>query len=327
MIPFQYSLKTRILFVTGSIILLIMMIVSLAILYQWRKILIEKKVSNAQSIADAFTVPALDALIYAEQRELLKDDLLETYIDNFIVQVKNIEYIIIYDTNNEIIAGKDRNVHRIDSVVLKDSLNVSNEFQSIIRQTETYGWIMEVNTPLEIGNKFWGNAKIGFDAEPIREEIKDIFLVLFSLTIFISIATLTVLSFLINRITFSLHKLVLQIDKIDFENIEEFKTFRSKDEIGFLVERFDDLLKRLKKSKAQLAIAQRQVYQSEKLASIGRLASGIAHEINNPLNGIKNCIYAIKKEPDNVEQTKEYIDLADEGIFYIENVIKKLLGL
>ena len=326
MTSFQHSLKTRILFVTGSIILLVMMLVSLTILFQWRKILIEKQVLTTQSIADAFTVPALDALIYAEQRELLKDDLLETYIVNFTNRVKNIEYVIIFDTNYEIIAGKDRNENRIDPGLFSDSIFIANHYQSVIHNSDTYGWIMDVYTPLKIGNKFWGTAKIGFDAEPIREEIKDIFLVLFSLTILISIVTLTVLYILVNRITFSMHRLVKQIDKIDFENIEEIKIYRSKDEIGFLIERFDDLLIRLKKSKEQLAIAQRQVYQSEKLASIGRLASGIAHEINNPLNGIKNCIYVIKKEPDNKVQTKEYIDLANEGIFYIENVIKKLLG-
>ncbi len=44
MIPIQHSLKTRILFVTGSVILLVMMLISLAILFQWRTILIEKEV-------------------------------------------------------------------------------------------------------------------------------------------------------------------------------------------------------------------------------------------------------------------------------------------
>jgi two-component system NtrC family sensor kinase len=117
-----------------------------------------------------------------------------------------------------------------------------------------------------------------------------------------------------------------QIDKIDFKSIEEISLKGNKDEIGFLINRFDDLLQRLKLSKQQLAVAQKQVYQSEKLASIGRLASGVAHEINNPLNGIKNCLYAIQKEPDNKEQTTEYLALINEGMNYIENVINKLLG-
>ena len=326
MIPIQNSLKTRILFVTGSVILLIMMIISLAILFQWRTILIEKEVTNAQSIVDAFTVPALDALIYAEQRELLKDDLLETYIDNYMQRVNSIKYIEIYDNNNEIVAGKDRNGSSSLSLNRTDGNLTSGKYKSIIYKSDDYGWLLDTYAPLKIANKKWGVAKIGFDAEPIKKEINDIFFVLLSLTILLSIATLTVLFFLINKVTFKLKSFVDQIDKIDFKSIEEITLKGDKDEIGFLINRFDDLLKRLNLSKQKLTTAQKQVYQSEKLASIGRLVSGIAHEINNPLNGIKNCLYTIQKEPDNKEQTTEYLALINVGMSYIENVIKKLLG-
>jgi len=326
MIPIQHSLKTRILFVTGSVILLIMMIISLAILFQWRTILIEKEVTNAQSIVDAFTVPALDALIYAEQRELLKDDLLETYIDNYMQRVNSIKYIDIYDNNNEIVAAKDRNGSGSFSLNQIDANLKSNKYKSIIYKSTDYGWLLDSYAPLKIANKKWGVVKIGFDAEPIKEEISDIFFVLLSLTILLSIVTLTVLYFLIDKVTFKLKSLVDQFDRIDFKSIEEITLKGNKDEIGFLINRFDDLLKRLKLSKQQLATAQKQVFQSEKLASIGRLASGVAHEINNPLNGIKNCLYAIQKEPANKDQTTEYLALINEGINYIENVIKKLLG-
>ncbi len=325
MISIQHSLKTRILFVTGSVILLIMMIISLAIMYQWRKILIEKEIINAQSVTNAFTVPALDAMIYAEQGKLFKNDLLETYIENFMQQVKQINYIEIYDDSLKIIASEDRNGNYIVENQKAKKLQLDN-YKTIIYHSPIYGWILEAYAPLSIANKKWGVAKIGFDANPIRNEIKNIFFVLFGLTIFVSIITLSVLYLLINRITFSLNNLVQQIDKIDFNSSEEIKLSSGKDEIGFLIERFDDLLKRLKKSKEQLAIAQKQIYQSEKLASIGRLASGVAHEINNPLNGIKSCVYAIQKDPEDKEQTKEYISLINEGIFYIESVIKKLLG-
>src|SRR5256886_15735764 len=40
---------------------------------------------------------------------------------------------------------------------------------------------------------------------------------------------------------------------------------------------------------------ERQIRNSEKLASIGKLAAGVAHEINNPLGGILNCLYNLRK--------------------------------
>ena len=54
---------------------------------------------------------------------------------------------------------------------------------------------------------------------------------------------------------------------------------RRNDELGLLQRSFNDMTRRL-------AAAQSQVYQSDKLASIGRLAAGVAHEINNPLTGV-----------------------------------------
>lgn len=326
MTPIQHSFKTRILFVTGSVILLIMMLISLTILFQWRTILIKKELHNAQTVANAFVVPVLDAMIYAEQRELLKDDLLETYIDNFMQKVSDIKYIEIYDENFQIIANKDVLSNNLIEPNTNDEAIKAISIKSQIYESVNHGWILETFTPLEIGDKRWGTAKIGFDAKPVRKEIEEIFFALLGLTVIISIATLSVLYILVNKITYSLNAFVTQIDKIDFNSNTEIKFNKSKDEIGFLIERFNDLLKRLNHSKEQLAVAQKQIYQSEKLASIGRLASGIAHEINNPLNGIKSCIYAIQKNPSNQEQAREYLDLINEGVTYIENVIKKLLG-
>ncbi len=81
----------------------------------------------------------------------------------------------------------------------------------------------------------------------------------------------------------------------------------------------------LEKAYANLKEAQEQLLHTEKLASIGTLAAGVAHEINNPLDGIQNCIRTIIKEPGNHEQTLKYLRLAADGLTRIENIVRKLL--
>lgn len=70
--------------------------------------------------------------------------------------------------------------------------------------------------------------------------------------------------------------------------------------------------KRLEDEKEKM---QRQLYESAKLASLGELSAGIAHEINNPLNGIINFAQLLKDEPvTRTEFEHQMIDgIIDEG--------------
>ena len=98
----------------------------------------------------------------------------------------------------------------------------------------------------------------------------------------------------------------------------------SRDEIGQLAESFNHMLVRLKQARQeledygrvleekveersqQLRKIQVQLMQSEKLASLGRLASGVAHEINSPLTGILTFSHLLmRKLKDNPELQKE----------------------
>ena len=61
-----------------------------------------------------------------------------------------------------------------------------------------------------------------------------------------------------------------------------------RDEMGHLAEAFNAMTR-------QLADTQRQLTQADKLASVGRLAAGIAHEINNPLTGVLTYASLLEK--------------------------------
>jgi signal transduction histidine kinase len=70
-----------------------------------------------------------------------------------------------------------------------------------------------------------------------------------------------------------------------------------------------------KKLEAEREEMQRQLYQSSKMASIGELSAGVAHEINNPLNGIINFAQLLKdEETPRSEFEQQMIDgIIDEG--------------
>ena len=80
-----------------------------------------------------------------------------------------------------------------------------------------------------------------------------------------------------------------------------------------------------KKLEADREEMQRQLYQSSKMASIGELSAGVAHEINNPLNGIINFAQLLKdEERPRTEFEQQMIDgIIDEG----ERIAKIVRGL
>src|SRR3989304_6651249 len=100
---------------------------------------------------------------------------------------------------------------------------------------------------------------------------------------------------------------------------------RDKNELIKTQLRLELLYKELEKAYKNLQDVKSQVEQTEKLASIGRLSAELAHEINNPLDGIKNCLTVIKNEFEDPQRKKRYLELIDEALYDIECAVRNLL--
>lgn len=111
-------------------------------------------------------------------------------------------------------------------------------------------------------------------------------------------------------------------------NLEEMVAARSQE----IVEANSELNKRneeLSKTLANLQKAQEQLIQSEKMASLGILSAGVAHEINNPLNFIKggvNALTGIIQETgeEKVREAQPFIDIIHEGVNRATAIVKGL---
>lgn len=324
---FQSSIKLRVLSIIGVVVSLLMIIISIGILHQWRALIIKQETDNVKSIATAFSIPVIEAMIHADHEQGSRDDLLISHVQNFRDNVEGIVYISIQDIRNRIIAHSDLSRygrHLDDPQIL--SVSQTHDVLTSISEHPEHGWMLEILQPLQIGEKRWGTVLMGFDASNIREKVRSAFFQLLGLTVIAMIVTIGLLYYFISKVLISLKDLVTEIDKFDLNSGVATALPARNDEIGFLIDHFEMMKKRLTQSKVDLEKAQNQVFQAEKLASIGRLASGVAHEVNNPLNGMRFCVFGIKKDLDNREQTIEYLNMIDDGLTQIESVVTKLLG-
>ncbi|HKZ83998.1 MAG TPA: GAF domain-containing protein [Anaerolineae bacterium] len=75
----------------------------------------------------------------------------------------------------------------------------------------------------------------------------------------------------------------------------------------------------------QLERSQEQLIQAEKVAATGRLAASIAHEINNPLQAIHNCLHLVTHRKMEPEKEAYYLNLAQEEVQRLIHIVQRTL--
>jgi two-component system sensor kinase FixL len=84
----------------------------------------------------------------------------------------------------------------------------------------------------------------------------------------------------------------------------------------------EDLQERLRERTEELQLAQAELRHQEKLAILGQVSGGIAHEIRNPLNAVKTSVFYLLNAEDLSEaKIKEHLDRIDRQVTLIENVV------
>ncbi len=133
-------------------------------------------------------------------------------------------------------------------------------------------------------------------------------------------------TFIANRISRPVHRLIEASAQVSKGNMSPEIGPLSKSEIGVLQKTFTEMLDSLKqRDELQRAESEAKLLQFSKQAGIGKLAGGVAHEINNPLTGIFTFTHMLlrnKKLPDDVRADLETIAQECERI---RKIVKGLL--
>ncbi len=97
--------------------------------------------------------------------------------------------------------------------------------------------------------------------------------------------------------------------------------YPARDEVGQLWTAFQGMLRGLHE-KARL---ERELVLTGRMAAIGRLSAGIAHEINNPLGGLLNAVNTFKRHGPNDALSQRTIALIERGLLQIRDTVAALL--
>lgn len=151
---------------------------------------------------------------------------------------------------------------------------------------------------------------------------------IFKYALFSVVAVALALTFLFNKLVAT--RIARLSNAMDTYPDEKYEVIDDKhlfsDEIGRLISNFGDLCERLEKTQKDLDKTMQKAFYNEKMASLGQLTAGIAHEINNPLGGLLNCVKTMEDEPDNLDLHQRYMPLLEKGLKRIEHIMRQLLN-
>jgi signal transduction histidine kinase len=100
---------------------------------------------------------------------------------------------------------------------------------------------------------------------------------------------------------------------------------KSNDEIGLLAESFNEMSRKMAGDIEQLRQLNEQLIRTEKLAAMGTLAAGVAHEVNNPLASISSLIQMMQARKNLDAETSEKLKLISTQIQRITQVTKDMM--
>jgi len=280
-------------------------------------------IREGKALVESFAVSCTNTLMYEEIGLIDEGGLLDSYISDLMQKRSpRVEYALVVNVKGKVIAHSN-------------PYETGNTYQDYITRRALASWetlvqrpsafLLDISAPLAISTKRWGTLMVGISLEEMRNEISTLALKYVLFTILFIIVAIAVNAFLFGLITRPLKALAEEMDSVRFRNDVSARPVERRDEIAVLQQSFYRMLKNLKAEEAERERTQRNLFLTEKMAAIGKLTAGVAHEINNPLGGILNCIYHFKKGGQSAGKQVEYLNLMEDGVRRIQQRVKNLL--
>ncbi len=186
-------------------------------------------------------------------------------------------------------------------------------------------WYLSAYGPIvDINNKIIGIMYVGVLEEKYNRILQNTAVYYLIIIIVTSIIAVIISLYLVNSITQSAQKLINASREIIRGNYQKID-INTNDEMGYLSRVFNNMVDAILERDRQLKErTEKQIVKSAKLASLGRLASGIAHEINNPLTGILTYASLLLEDFKGTEHEEDLRVIVNEAL-RCRKIVKQVL--
>lgn len=337
------GIKTKIAFNVASLVLLSALITDVLLVLVVQGMLVRQEVEQSRHVLATIGRPVMQAFDSGQEEWITSAGQAAEMTPH--AQLVNIE---VFDASG---VTRFRQAEQRHSSINLDGLaaQARKSKQVVIKNTgvvwSTFWWrpqFVHMAVPIFIEERLVGSASGICSLEPIYQRVSQLNKpILFYLLINTIILTLVGLYRIFKLYLRPIDRVVRQADDYH-EDGDLFFAFRQEDnQLNRLSSALNRMLNRIKADKATLKKtvvslerantalkeAQKKIIQAEKMASVGRLASGIAHEIGNPIGIVLGYLDLLKKSEQNSGEEKDFIRRAEEEVQRINRVIRQLLDL
>jgi signal transduction histidine kinase len=185
---------------------------------------------------------------------------------------------------------------------------------------------LRVAAPIISGDRMVGGVLLSFPLQGIQASIvrsKRIFLFYLLLDV---VLMLGLGIFLINRLAVRpVRNLARATERVTEGDLSARVRVTGSSEISSLVISFNRMVERLREAQENLLKSQQQMVQSEKLASVGRMAAGLAHELGNPLSALLGYADILLKNQGLGPEERELVTRLRNECLRIDRTIRGML--
>lgn len=246
--------------------------------------------------------------VFTENEEILNDLLRRVLEDEEVLSIRilNLENAVIAERKRERLYPSIE--RRIPIVMdLEREADLGEDFDIFVEQAVDPSQKSNASFQTSLGRfKPIGVATIQFSRHRIVETLKLFYTFTVISTLLLIVAGSMLALFLSRKVLAPLSEMDLAIRQISQGNLDKRIPVRTKDEIGTLATAFNEMTLSLKESRQKLEESYHVLAQKEKLASLGELTSGIAHELRNPLSTIINSAQIVANPERSQEQRNRF---------------------